>query len=238
MLNYLTHSVLFPLTIPMYTRQLYKLSIFLLWVFTIYTLVLGCYFKYSEPNNFIDYSIKTVFFIISSVLVVTTMNTRRYRSLNDAVNFVHWAVFWFILFHLHFGIFENFHPNKTKDSVKANIYIFRIASIVLSGLLILYLCKNYIYLSRSNKIIDRKNVFMRLSRIVQVILIVVFTLITGLQIYRTSKDPALSMTNLIDIIFLIVFFLVFNFQLYKRFGSNNVMLFPLIYRSKNMFIFN
>ena len=236
MLNYVTHSVLFPLTLPMYTHKLYKITILLLWFYTLNILLLGTFIpEYIENSDNIDkYRVACGFipFILSSAVIIDAIYTRRYRSFSKLMSW-----FWKVIFIIILAIVY-FITNQTKTAVSMNVYVYRLSSIVLSGLLVLYLIKNFMYMSGSNNIIPKNNSFMKISRKVQLMLIIFFSGILTLQVLRITSDKTISFTNLIDILCLLTFFFFFNFQLYKRIGSNNVMLFPLIYKSKNSFIFN
>ncbi len=238
MLNYFTHSVLFPLTLPMYTRQAYKLFILLMWLFILNVLLLATFLpkeKKARRNN--DGGIMTyriacglIPFVISVVLIFNIINTQQYRSFSFVISLIYRILFSFALIGLYL------FTNTSITYVSASVYIYRIASIVLSGLLVLYLIKNFIYMSRSNNIIDKKNSFMKISRNVQLLLIIFFAGLTTIQFLRLAMDDIISFTNFFDILILLCFFAVFNFQLYKRIGSNNIMLFPLIYKSKKSFM--
>ena len=236
MLNYFTHSVLFPLTLPMYTRQAYKLFILLMWLFILNVLLLATFLPKARRNN--DGGIMMTYrivcglipFVISLVLIWNIINTKQYRSFSVVISFIYKILFSFALLGLYL------FTNTSMTYVSASVYIYRIASIVLSGLLVLYLIKNFIYMSRSNNIINKKNTFMKLSRNVQLLLIIFFAGLTTIQFLRLAMDDIISFTNFFDILMLLCFFAVFNFQLYKRIGSNNIMLFPLIYRSKKSFM--
>lgn len=238
MLNYFTHSVLFPLTLPMYTRQAYKVFILLMWLFILNVLLLATFLPKERKairNN--DGGIMTyriacglIPFVISVVLIFTIINTKQYRSFSFVISLIYQVLFSFAVFALYL------FTNTSITYVSASVYIYRIASIVLSGLLVLYLIKNFIYMSRSNNIIDKKNTFMKISRNVQLLLIIFFAGLTTIQFLRLTMDDIISFTNFFDILMLFCFFTFFNFQLYKRIGSNNIMLFPLIYRSKKSFM--
>lgn len=236
MLNYVTHSVLFPLTLPMYTQKLYKITILLLWFYTLNILLLGTFIPEDIENsdNIDKYRVACGFipFILSSAVIIDAIYTRRYRSFNKLISW-----FWKGILIVATG-FVYYITNQSKTAVSMNVYVYRVSFIALSGLLVLYLIKNLMYMSGSNNIIPKNNSFMKISRRVQLMLIIFFSGILTLQVLRITSDKSISFTNLIDILCLLTFFFFFNFQLYKRIGSNNVMLFPLIYKSKNSFIFN
>ena len=236
MLNYITHSVLFPLTLPMYTHKLYKITILLLWLYTLNILLLGTFLPEDIENSdkIVFYRVACGFipFILSGAVIIDAIYTRRYRSFNKLISWF-WKVIFIIILALVYFI-----TNQSKTFVEYSIFVYRIVFIALSGLLVLYLIKNFMYMSGSNNIIANNNTFMKISRRVQLMLIIFFSGILTLQVLRITSDKSISFTNLIDILCLLTFFFFFNFQLYKRIGSNNVMLFPLIYKSKNSFIFN
>ena len=233
MLNYVTHSVLFPLTLPMYTRQVFKLFILVMWLFILNVLLLGTFLpKENDDGEIMYYRIACglIPFVISFVLIWKIINTKQYRSLSKPISFIYKGLFSFALVGLYL------YTNTSITYVSASVYFYRIASIALSALLVLYLLKNFMYMYRSNKIIDKKNTFMKMSRNFQIFLIIFFGGITTIQFLRLAMDHTISYTNSIDVLMLICFFIVFNFQLYKRIGSNNIMLFPLIYKYKKSFI--
>lgn len=235
MLNYVTHSVLFPLTLPMYTHKLYKITILLLWFYTLNILLLGTFLPEDIENsdNIDKYRVAcgVIPFILSSAVIIDAIYTKRYRSLNKPISWI-WKGIFILVTALVYYL-----TNQSKTFVEYSIFVYRIVFIALSGLLVLYLIKNFMYMSGSNNIIAKNNTFMKISRRVQLMLIIFFSGILTLQVLRISSDKSISFTNLIDILCLVTFFFFFNFQLYKRI-SNNVMLFPLIYKSKNSFIFN
>ena len=160
MLNYVTHSVLFPLTLPMYTHKVYKITILLLWFYTLNILLLGTFIPEDIENfdNIDKYRVACGFipFILSSAVICHAIYTRRYRSFNKPISWF-WKAIFIVVTALVYFI-----TNQSKTAVSMNVYVYRVSFIALSGLLVLYLIKNFMYRSGSNKIIPKNNSFISL----------------------------------------------------------------------------
>ena len=149
LLNFFTHSTLFPLTIPMYTKQFYKLLIFTAWIYTFCTLVL------SISNESIYIFIKIFFGILSIYMAFQTINIKLFRSFNWILNLISKCILSLCIIGLYLL------TNTSKESVSKSVFIYRIYSMVFLGLLVLYLMKNYMYLQKTDNILDKNNSFFK-----------------------------------------------------------------------------
>ena len=84
MFNYLTHSILFPLTLPMYTQKIYKVFILLMWLYTLNILLLGTFIpadtKESDDVTFYRIACGMIPFFVSLWLISKIVYSKHYEA--------------------------------------------------------------------------------------------------------------------------------------------------------------
>jgi hypothetical protein len=118
-------------------------------------------------------------------------------------------------------------------NIKTTDFIYNLLSNTLFFCFVIYILKNYFFLNKDNLLIPSTNSYIQRTRTTQLVICIVLMFYMLVNIYFLRITPIYNIFNVCMLSFIFVFF---NFQLYKRFFSNNISLFPLIYQYRNSMI--
>jgi hypothetical protein len=225
MFNLFIHNVFLPLSPPMYNRKVLKAFILNMWLFAVYYLFCRSFIDMGTKVPIL--AISVIFFCTSIILNSQILTSRRYSKLINWYLFLSYNFFVFFLSGLiyYFGFFTFSKLNQSVD------FIYKMISTILLVCFVGYIIQNFNFLNKKNLLIPSTNLYIQQTKTTQFLIGLLLALYAASNwLYFFNITPVYNVLNASILIFIFVFL---NFQLYKRFMSNNISLFPLIYKYRN-----
>ena len=236
MLDLITHNIFLPLTPTVYNRKILKSIILSIWLYIFFYL---CSRSVIDLGNNIPIMIFASFFLITNIYMnLYIFKVNRYNWITN------WSIYLFmniigliILLMMYFGgVFVLGNANRNDNLYEKVDWFYKIFSSTAFTLLIIYILKNFFFLRKNNMLIPSNDMYSKQSRSIQLIICLVLVVYIYSTLFIFFSENVLPILNLLNAFLLIFLFAFLNFQLYKIL-SNNISLFPIIYKYKEKFLY-